>query len=107
MHFWCLTECTDSLEYIAQYLELSVEEVKELIRELHNTFSIDPLISRIRKYYEINKAIHEYTALHKKREELGMQTSLEPKDTQEERRQRLRRRYGYLSTFLEPIHFGN
>jgi len=52
LHLWCLLECTDSPEYIANYLELDIEEVKELIRELHNTFSIDSLVSRIRQYYE-------------------------------------------------------
>src|SRR5438094_385186 len=24
LHFWCLLECTDSLEYIANYLELNI-----------------------------------------------------------------------------------
>jgi hypothetical protein len=98
LHLWCLLGCTDSLECIANYLELTIEEVKELIRELHNTFSIDSLVSRIRQYYEQNKCVYQRHEHYKRRERLGIELSVESKDTTEERKQRLRRRYGHLGT---------
>ena len=55
LHLCCFLECTDSLENIANYLEITVDEVQELIRELHHTFSIDSLRSRIQQYYQ-----HQY-----------------------------------------------
>jgi len=103
LHLWCLLECTDSPEYIAKYLELDIDEVKELIRELHNTFSIDSLLSRIRQHYEQNKHLRESPELHKRSELLGIEPSLEPKDTAEDRKQRLRRRYGHLSTVFDSM----
>jgi hypothetical protein len=92
LHLWCLLGCTDSLEYIANYLELSIAEVKELICDLHNTFSIDSLVSRIQGYYEQNKHIRESPELYKRSELLGIEPILEPKDTGEARKQRLQRR---------------
>lgn len=103
LHLWCLLECTDSPEYIAKYLGLDLEEVKELIRELHNTFSIDSLVSRIRQYYEQNKHVLELPELQKRNELLGTESSLEPKDLAEDRKQRLRRRYGHLSTVFDSM----
>lgn len=101
LHLWCLLSCTNSLESIAQYLELSIEEVNELIRELHNTFSIDSLVSRVYEYYKQNKRILEFPELQKKAELLGIDHTLEPKDVTEERKQRLRRRYGHLGKVFD------
>jgi hypothetical protein len=103
LHLWCLLECSDSIEYIANYLELDIEEVKELIRELHNTFSIDSLVSRIRQHYEQNKHLRESYELQKRSELLGIEPILEPKDTNEDRKQRLRRRYGHLSKVFDTM----
>lgn len=103
LHLWCLLECTDSVAAIANYLELDIEEVEELIFELHHTFSIDSLVSRIRQYYEQNKRLRESPELRKKSELLGIESSLEPKDITEDRKQRLRRRYGHLSTVFDSM----
>lgn len=103
LHFWCLLECTHSPEYIAKYLGLTIEEVQELIRELHHTFSIESLVSRIQEYYEENKSIRETSEVYKKNEQLGIETSFEPKDTTEDRKQRLKRRYGHLSTVFDLL----
>lgn len=97
LHLCCLLGCTDSIGYIAQYLELTPEEVKELIRELHNTFSIDSMLSCVRQYYEQNKHKREIPELQKRSELLGVEPTLEPKETAEDRKQRLRRRYGHLA----------
>lgn len=103
LHLWCLLECSESIEFIANYLELSIEEVKELIRELHYTFSIDSLVSRIRQYYQQNQHIRESAELQKRTELLGIEPILEPKDTTEDRKQRLRRRYGHLSNVFHSM----
>lgn len=96
LHLYCLLGCTDSIEYIARYLELTIVEVQELIRELHNTFSIDSLAVRIRHYYEANKRMAEAPTLQLQHERLGMAISLVPKDVNEDRKRRLRKKYGRL-----------
>lgn len=101
LHLFCLLGCTDSIEYIAGYLGLTLEEVRELYRELHHTFSIESLISRIREYYKQNKQLHDEAEFHQHHELLGMEPSLEPRDTAENRKQRLRRRYGHFDINLE------
>lgn len=101
LHFWALLECSDSIEAIANYLELTPEEVQELIRELHHTFSIESLLQRIREYYSNNKHHHDLAEYQLQQEHLGVETSFEPKDTIEERKQRLRRRYGHIANFYE------
>lgn len=103
LHLLCLLDCTNSIEYIARYLELRVDEVYELIRELHHTFSIDSLVSRIQYYYQQNKNHQNFPELKRRNEYLNVESTLEPKDLSEERKLRLRRRYGRLGTFLN-IH---
>ncbi len=103
LHLLCLLECTDSVEYIAHYLELTEEEVKELIRELHKTFSIDSLTSRVRQYYQQNKKRREAPERQKESERLGIEPSSEPKDSTEDRRQRILRRYGHLATVFDRM----
>jgi len=103
LHLWCLLGCTDSINDIADYLELTVEEVYELIRELHHTFSIDTLVSQIRQYYEKNKQSKEISELQKKNEFLGREYALEPKDTIEDRKKRLKRKYGHLAKDFDFI----
>lgn len=100
LHLECLLSCTNSLGYIAEYLELTIEEVQELIRELHNTFSIDSLISRVRQYFEENKKMKNAYVWQKNKELLGIETTAEPKDTAEVRKTQLRKRYGHLSSFV-------
>jgi hypothetical protein len=97
LHLWCLLGCTDSINEIADYLELTVEEVHELIRELHHTFSIDTLMSRIWQYYEKNNQIKAAPKIQQKNEFLGYEYALEPKDTTEDRKKRLKRKYGHLA----------
>lgn len=94
LHFFL--ECTDSIESIAHFLEISPSEVFELIRELHNTFSIDNIKSRIQAYYEHNKQNRELPQHLRQEEYLGTMPSYEPKDTTEDRRKRLRKKYGYV-----------
>lgn len=103
LHVCCLLGCTDSVEYIAHDLGLTFEEVQELVRELHHTFSIDPLVSQIRQYYEKNKHQKEIPDIQKKNEFLGIEHAVEPKESTEDRKRRLRKRYGHLAKDFEPI----
>lgn len=107
LHLSCFLECTDSLENIANYLEITVDEVQELIRELHHTFSIDSLRSRIQQYYEENKATRERSDRLKRSELLETETTLVPQDTTEDRKQRLRKRYGPLGAVFDRIFLGS
>lgn len=104
LHFWCLLGCTDSISYLADYLELTAEEIQELIRELHHTFSIDSLTSRIRHYYEQNKQLKAIPEFLQQSERLGTEPTWEPKDIQEDRKRRLRKKYGNLADFFERMH---
>jgi len=101
LHLWCLLDCTDSVEYIARYLELTVEEVQELIREMHHTFNIDGLLARVRQYYDENKKNAFSYEYQKKNEILGIDIANEPKDVAENRKLRLRRKYGCLANSYE------
>jgi hypothetical protein len=103
LHVWCLLGCTDSVEYIAHDLGLTFEEVQELIRELHHTFSIDPLASQVRQYYEKNKRQKEIPEIQQKNEFLGIEHALKPQETTEDRKRRLRKKYGHLAKDFEVI----
>lgn len=100
LHLHCFLECSDSVEALANFLELSLEEVSELIRELHHTFSIDQLYSRLRAYYEHNRKHKEGPEFDKREEYLGSTPSYEPKDITEDRRKRLRKKYGNIEKRL-------
>ena len=103
LHLWCLLGLTDSITYIANYLELTEEEVQDLIKELHHTFSIDSLMSQILHYYKKDKEIKEAPDLQRKQEFLGVQYALVPKDTIEDRKKRLKRKHGHLAKNFDLI----
>ena len=105
LHLLCLLDCTDSIGYIAQYLGLTDQEVEELVRELHHTFHIDSLLARVREYYVANKRQKDEPILREKNEFLGTETTLEPRDVNEDKRQRLKRRYGHLANVLFDLSY--
>jgi predicted HTH domain antitoxin len=101
LHINCFLACTDSFEAIANFLNLSLNEVIELVRECRSHFSIETLKSRIRAYYESRKKHLEEPLLALKNELLGDMVAHEPKDITENRRLRLRRKYGHADKLMD------
>jgi transposase-like protein len=97
MQCWYLLGCTDSTQYIAHKLGLDIHIIELMIRQLQKTFNAKKPLTRFSGYNEWSKQAAELRKKLKadlldQYERLDADVSFVPKDTEEHRRQQIRRR---------------
>jgi len=97
---WFLLGCSNSLEYVAAKLNLDISIVKQMVKELQDTFKVKQPLTRTMSYEEWSRQ-YSQTFVHRVKEEiLGRKRNVElhhgeatgqPKDTAELKRQKQRK----------------
>jgi hypothetical protein len=103
LHLWCSLICSDSIEYIAKHANLTLTEALAFIREIDFSYNIDSLISRVLNCYQASRKHRLQAEISKNQQLLGLELTTVSPDSNEERRARLRRKYGDLANIKKHL----